>query len=175
MSTERIDDDIVPSDQQGRAGRDAAPELPEVLLPVRDAARVVLVDATGRTLLFRYENPDDGVYWAPPGGGLQPREAPVTAARREFAEEVGHDLEGPLLTLREWTHVFTYRGVRVVQREVVFGRRTTITDVADTVTAAHTADGILAWRWWSRDELAATADALWPPDLPDLVRRVGEP
>ncbi len=144
----------------------------DLLLPHRAAARVVLVDAAGRTLLFRYENPDDGVYWSPPGGGLEPGETPQDAARRELAEEVGHPLGTHLTKLREWTHVFTYRGVRVRQHDVVFGARTEIAAVSMTAAAEHAADGILAWRWWSPGELTAAQDALWPPDLPDLVRRV---
>lgn len=143
-------------------------------LPGRDAARVVVVDGAGRTLLFRYENPDDGVYWAPPGGGLEPGESPLDAARREVAEEVGHELAGPFLPLREWTHVFTYRGVRVRQHDVVFGVRTPVLAVSDDVAAAHAADLILESRWWTYEELVATSDALWPDDLPALVRQIQE-
>lgn len=54
----------------------------------RPAARVVCLDRDGRVLLMHWYDPISGTdVWEPPGGGLDPGETPLEAARRELAEE----------------------------------------------------------------------------------------
>ena len=56
----------------------------------RPAARVICLDAAHRVLLLRWRDPFDGTWlWEPPGGGIEPGETPLGAARRELAEETG--------------------------------------------------------------------------------------
>ncbi|MFF8827790.1 NUDIX hydrolase [Streptomyces sp. NPDC015131] len=58
----------------------------------RSAARIVCLDAGHRVLLLRWRDPFDGRWlWEPPGGGVEPGETPLVAARRELAEETGLD------------------------------------------------------------------------------------
>lgn len=58
----------------------------------RPAARVICLDADHRLLLLRWRDPFDGTWlWEPPGGGIEPDETPLDAARRELAEETGLD------------------------------------------------------------------------------------
>ncbi|WP_285663987.1 NUDIX domain-containing protein [Actinorhabdospora filicis] len=58
----------------------------------RRAVRVVCLDAGGRVLLMRWRDPVSGnTLWEPPGGGVDPGEDDLTAARRELAEETGLD------------------------------------------------------------------------------------
>jgi len=47
-----------------------------------------------------WENKDAGV-WSIPKGLFEEGEAPLEAARREFAEETGFDVEGEFITLGE--------------------------------------------------------------------------
>ncbi|MET9255760.1 bifunctional GNAT family N-acetyltransferase/NUDIX hydrolase [Streptomyces sp. NPDC003717] len=142
----------------------------------RRAARVVVADPEGAVLLLRYDNVEVGVYWSPPGGGLEAEESPREGALRELAEETGWaDLApGPLLCT--WEHDFTHLDVGPVrQYEHVYLARGPRRDLAEAqVAAAHAADGILTWRWWTPRELAAAEEALWPPELPALLEALGD-
>ncbi|MFG2604105.1 GNAT family N-acetyltransferase [Streptomyces sp. NPDC048514] len=143
--------------------------LRKVLRTPRQAARIAVVDPEGAVFLFRYDNAEVGVHWALPGGGLEPGEGPREGALRELAEETGWtDLEpGPLLCT--WEHDFMH-AVPVRQHEYVYVTRGPRRDPAGPrLAAAHAADGILAWRWWSRRELAAEPEPVWPPDLARLL------
>ncbi|MFE1991616.1 GNAT family N-acetyltransferase [Streptomyces parvulus] len=137
----------------------------------RRAARVAVLDPQGAVFLLRYDNVEVGVHWAMPGGGLDGDENPREGALREVREETGwSDVEpGPLLCA--WEHDFTHLSVGPVrQYEHIYvahapRREPTGPDLA----AAHAADGILAWRWWSPAELAEAPEPLWPPDLALLL------
>ncbi len=143
----------------------------------RAAARIAVVDPEGAVFLFRYDNVEVGVHWALPGGGLEPGESPQEGAVRELREETGWtDLApGPLLCT--WEHDFTHSGVPVHQHEHVYvteGPRREPT--GPHLAAAHATDGILTWRWWTREELRNAPEPMWPPDLARLLdRRDGTP
>jgi ADP-ribose pyrophosphatase YjhB (NUDIX family) len=135
----------------------------------RKAARVAVLDPDGAVLLFRYDNPEVGVHWALPGGGLEPGETPREGAARELREETGWGdiVPGPLLCT--WEHDFTRGTVPVRQHEhiyVAFGPRRPL---AGDLVAAHQADAIQSGRWWAPGELAVAGEALWPPNLAGLL------
>ncbi|MFF6997438.1 GNAT family N-acetyltransferase [Streptomyces sp. NPDC008313] len=151
--------------------------LRKALRTPRRAARVAVLDPGGAVFLFRYDNEEVGVHWAMPGGGIEPGESRREGALRELREETGWtDLEpGPRLCT--WEHDFTRAGVPVRQHEVIYvahgPRREPLG--GDHVRGTHSEEGILAWRWWTPEELAATKEALWPPDLARLLAEAAGP
>lgn len=136
----------------------------------RRASRLIVVDVSGRVLLFQFED-ERGHWWASPGGGLEGIETFEQAATREAAEELGL-IRPELELLWESTVEFTSSGTLLRQTERYFLIRTTISDLAtgDQVRAAHYRDGIMATRWWPLDELAVTTERVFPVDLAERLK-----
>ncbi len=120
--------------------------------------------------MFRYDNEEVGVHWATPGGGLDPGESPPQAAGRELREEAGWT---GIKVPRTMTRLHPGR-VPVRQHERIVLARNPRRDPVGDLVAVHAADGILRWRWRSPDELSATTEPLWPPQLPELLAAVRE-
>ena len=152
----------------------AEPEYPERL-----AGRVIAIDPAGRVLLFFYDNlPPKGRHWSTPGGGAEDGEDSHTAACRELLEETGWadvpvapqevhaesnvqwaNLRGTPTLCLQHDHYFVGR---VPEEERPLG----------AVAAMHVSDGIAGHRWWTLEELDATAEDVYPRGLPDLLRRL---
>ena len=145
---------------------------------VRAAARVLLVDAAGRVLLFRGGDPaapDAGTWWFTPGGGLEPGESWAEGAARELHEETGlrvapEDLGPPVLEERA---DFSFAGMLIDQDQRFFLLRVDSHDVDTSAFSELELASIEEHRWWSVDELAATGDTVYPIGLVDVLRRLG--
>ena len=141
-------------------------------LPIRRAARVILLDPDSRVLLMRYDDgPPNGQHWTTPGGGANDGEDYPAAALRELAEETGwHDITLGREVLRR-TFRMEHAGQIVDQHERLYLARTEQSGRAIRgVEDMHVADGIAAWRWWTLAELDSTREHIWPPGLADLIR-----
>jgi 8-oxo-dGTP pyrophosphatase MutT (NUDIX family) len=138
---------------------------------VRHAARVVLLDETSRVLLVRFEYRERS-WWTAPGGGLEDEETHEEAARREIWEETGLDLRelGPWIWTRE--HVFRFEGRLYRQRERYFLAVVPAFAPRPHLLGSEEVGVLRGLRWWTLDELEATAEDLAPADLPALVRNL---
>lgn len=137
----------------------------------RPAARVLCLDGAGHVLLMRWRDPvGGGVFWEPPGGGVDPGETPLAAARRELTEETG--LPGGAV-LDRWVPVrrdFTWLGVRYVKVEPFYlARFDGRPAVRPAALTAEEAGAFLGFDWFSAAELATLPDPVEPPGLIDVL------
>jgi 8-oxo-dGTP pyrophosphatase MutT (NUDIX family) len=138
----------------------------------RQAARVIVRDESGRVLLLRGgdpHRPEAGTWWITPGGGLDPGETIEDAARREVREETGLVITDLGAVVLERRVDFDFEGVRYEQDESFF----TVTVAAFEVDRREWTDverrSMFEHRWWTRAELAATTDTVYPERLVDLL------
>ena len=135
----------------------------------RQAGRAILRDRAGRVLLIRFVLPNMG-FWATPGGGVEPGETLLEAARRELHEELGIAvaLEGPVHTA---VGVFEFEGVLFENTDTFFAGfydgAPQLVGVTETESAA-----LQEVRWWTPAEIEITAEAVFPRDLAAVLRRL---
>ncbi|MYM20111.1 NUDIX domain-containing protein [Brevibacterium sp. 5221] len=145
----------------------------------REAARVVLLNARNEVFLLQSKDLDDPAsrFWQPCGGGAELGESPRQTAARELAEEAGVECEpvellGPLATRHA---VLDFARKRHEQDEVFFGIRIDEElDLSDAVWTEMEKRVIVDARWWSREELLATEETVYPSRLPELMDLVAQ-
>jgi 8-oxo-dGTP pyrophosphatase MutT (NUDIX family) len=129
-----------------------------------------VVDAAGRTLLVRFADDEGGAtWWSPPGGGLDPGEDHLAAARRELREELDRDglRTGPWIGRR--SHTFWFGRRWMTQRERWLLCRAEPFEVDAGHVASLSAEGIREVRWWSAGEIRSSGIVTTPRDLAGLL------
>lgn len=146
------------------------------MIPIeRPAARVLLVDGAGRTLLFRGGDParPGARWWFTPGGGLNPGESDRQGAARELLEETGLRVDPADLGEPIWHQVteFSYDHRRYRQAQHFFAYRVDEWQVDTTGFDVEERRTVDQHRWWSAAELDATQETVYPAELSLLLRR----
>ena len=144
----------------------------------RATVRVLVLDRDGRILLFQDSDPGIGAsWWITPGGGIDPGETEHETVLRELEEETGlrvttDEVIGPIAR-RHVRH--GYSDLVVEQDDAFYAVRVPAFEVD---TAGHTDEEqvtMLASRWWTPAEVAASDEEIWPVLLLDLVALLDTP
>ena len=145
-------------------------------LPIRSSARLIVINPLSQVLLFRFAHnrgPLKGqVFWATPGGGLEPGESFEQAAVRELEEETGfRDTLGPELFRR---HIVMQlpTGDYVVSDERYFLVRAQSDALSNAGWTALEKEVMAEHRWWSRAALVRTDEIIFPDMLADALRSI---
>lgn len=135
----------------------------------RPAARILLVDAAARVLLFRFTPADRPPLWCTPGGAVDPGETYAAAARRELWEEVGLDIDCGPEVARRVVDFTTFEGVEVNADERYFRVDIDRFDVQAGALTELEQRLLVGHRWFSRNDIEAHDELIYPEDLVDLL------
>ena len=132
----------------------------------------MVFDAAGRVLLIRcvaMRSDGEFRFWLTPGGEIEAGETPLEAARRELREELGFSGEvvGPVYT--EATQ-FEHQGEMRDNMDFVFTARCAAEEPALRGVTADEIALMKETRWWTAEEIEASAERIFPVDLAARMR-----
>ncbi len=141
----------------------------------RNTARAVMLDPDDRALLFEFHLPAGFIadaprrFWATPGGEIEPGEDVRNALVREVLEETG--IGGCIYGRELWfgSNLLTFKGEPVKTLERFFLVRSPAATLSTANWTDVEKDVMRAHRWWTVEELIATAETIFPPRFGYLV------
>jgi 8-oxo-dGTP pyrophosphatase MutT (NUDIX family) len=143
----------------------------------RLAGRVLVLDSQGRVLLQQFFDParPEQLYWITIGGGVDAGESVAQGAARELWEEAGIRASAADLGSPVWYREaeFSFDGVRYRQHEHYFVLL--VGDVQVSMDGLEEIERqiVTGYGWWAADEIEASEEVFLPPELPELLRRLG--
>ena len=138
----------------------------------RPSARLILLDPQDRLFMFKVHQPSVydpadphyGPFWIMIGGLVDPGEEYAATAVREAREETGLVIKDVrLIWQRERT--MQWRERTVLHRERFFLGRTASTEIDTSGLDEREKSWTLDHRWWSAEEIAASAERFEPKDI----------
>jgi 8-oxo-dGTP pyrophosphatase MutT (NUDIX family) len=141
----------------------------EEVVSVREAARLVVIDAKSSVLLLRYSEGLSGEsedYWVTPGGAVEAGETITEAAMRELREETGLNAS---IGRELWAHQFALPPTHRFQQQRERFYLVRVEAIAPT-TVNSSLESIRDQRWWTLAELLESRAKIYPADLGERVR-----
>jgi 8-oxo-dGTP pyrophosphatase MutT (NUDIX family) len=137
----------------------------------RPSARLIVISPQGRALLFKFQFPDR-IFWAAPGGALDPGETFRIAAERELFEETG-------LTLSAGSEVHVRHaafkgpdGKWVEAEERYFAVHTDSEDI-DRSNWTHLENDVMkAHAWLTPQDIRDCVEPVFPEEFAELLERL---
>jgi 8-oxo-dGTP diphosphatase len=136
----------------------------------------MLFDEAGDVLLIRFVVPrEDGefVFWALPGGEIEPGETELAAAVREVREELGLELAavtGPVYCDR---NQFLHQGEMRDNTDFLFRAKCRREEPQLMGVTADEREIMREIRWWSEEEIAESRERIFPENLAERMREQG--
>jgi 8-oxo-dGTP pyrophosphatase MutT (NUDIX family) len=140
----------------------------------RVTARVLLLDPLDRVLLMKAGAPagDRPAVWFTIGGGAHPGESVLEAAVREIREETGLEVAqvGPIVWLREGE--LLWEGEPTWFKESYVVARCDGGELSRQGWEAAEHALVQDIRWWTREELLASEEPIYPRGLGGLLEDI---
>lgn len=143
----------------------------------RPSSRLLILNNSGAVLLFRFSHHDDAlegkVYWATPGGGLEPGESFEQAAIRELHEETGLvRLEcGPSVARRTFMMQLP-SGETVQADERFYIINASESELSQAGWSENEKRVISQQKWWPQSELLETDEVIFPEGLTTILAEI---
>jgi ADP-ribose pyrophosphatase YjhB (NUDIX family) len=135
----------------------------------------MLFDESGAILLVRFVVPREGgefVFWALPGGEIEPGETELEAAAREVREELGLELTvtGPVYCD---SNQFFHQGEMQDNVDFLFRAECGREEPRLVGFTADEKEIMKEVRWWSEVEVEASDERIFPVGLAERMRELG--